>query len=81
MITTIQRVFSVLKGEPSYEEELEERSAFDGTEGLLGDVPRVEYNPLLPPEYFDVVVIDECHRSIYSTWRQVLDYFDSGDRA
>ncbi|MFO7886882.1 MAG: DEAD/DEAH box helicase family protein [Eubacteriales bacterium] len=37
----------------------------------------VVYNAKLPPEYFDVVVIDECHRSIYNLWRQVIEYFDS----
>ena len=37
----------------------------------------VVYNPNLPPESFDVVVIDECHRSIYNLWRQVIEYFDA----
>ena len=37
----------------------------------------VEYNPAVPPETFDVVIVDECHRSIYGLWRQVLDYFDA----
>ena len=37
----------------------------------------VGYNPAIPIETFDFVVIDECHRSIYNLWRQVLDYFDS----
>jgi type I restriction enzyme, R subunit len=26
--------------------------------------------------YFDLVVIDECHRSIYGKWRRALDHFD-----
>ena len=37
----------------------------------------VAYNPALPPESFDVVIVDECHRSIYGVWRQVLEYFDA----
>ena len=37
----------------------------------------VEYNPTLPPDAFDVIIIDECHRSIYGLWRQVLEYFDA----
>ena len=37
----------------------------------------VTYNPRVPIETFDVVVVDECHRSIYGVWRQVLDYFDA----
>ena len=35
------------------------------------------YSKISPPEFFDVVVVDECHRSIYSLWRQVLEYFDA----
>ncbi len=27
--------------------------------------------------YFDMVVIDECHRSIYGQWRRALDHFDA----
>ena len=37
----------------------------------------VEYNPAIPPETFDIIIIDECHRSIYGLWRQVLEYFDA----
>ena len=37
----------------------------------------VVYNPKLPPETFDFIIIDECHRSIYNLWRQVLEYFDA----
>ena len=37
----------------------------------------VVYNAKLPPESFDVVIIDECHRSIYNVWRQVVEYFDA----
>ncbi len=39
--------------------------------------PVVEYNPKLPPDEFDIIVIDECHRSIYGQWRQVSEYFDA----
>jgi type I restriction enzyme R subunit len=35
------------------------------------------YSPAIPPEFFDVIVVDECHRSIYSLWSQVLEYFDA----
>jgi type I restriction enzyme R subunit len=73
-ITTIQRLYSILKGEAELEPELDEHSAYD----LLPDAPvPVTYNPRVPIETFDVVVVDECHRSIYGVWRQVLDYFDA----
>lgn len=72
-ISTIQRIYSVLRGEVVFDEELDEHSAYE----LGGDVAPVEYDPKLPPEFYDVVIVDECHRSIYGVWRQVLDYFDA----
>lgn len=74
VIATIQRVFSVLAGRELSEED-EEQSAF---EGGASDLERlVRYNPAIPIESFDLIVTDECHRSIYGTWRQVLEYFDA----
>jgi type I restriction enzyme R subunit len=77
VITTIQRLYSILKGEESFDDEQEEGSAFTGSgSALVREPPPVVYNDRLPPEFFDVVVVDECHRSIYTLWRQVLEYFD-----
>jgi type I restriction enzyme R subunit len=42
-----------------------------------GRVKQVAYNPSIPIETFDFIVTDECHRSIYGLWRQVLEYFDA----
>jgi type I restriction enzyme R subunit len=44
---------------------------------LIGPPKDVRYNGALPIEFFDVIVIDESHRSIYNLWRQVLEYFDA----
>ncbi len=74
-ISTIQRIYSILKGE-ELDPEREELSGFD-TASLQREVPPVEYNPDIPIEYFDVIITDECHRSIYNLWRQVLEYFDA----
>lgn len=75
-ITTIQRLFSMLKGDNDFEEELEEHSLFD--EPLSDDKElEVVYNTDIPIETFDFIVTDECHRSIYNLWRQVLEYFDA----
>ena len=74
-IATIQRVYSTLKGE-ELDPQLEEFSDFDKTALRREPVP-VEYNPDVPIETFDVVITDECHRSIYNLWRQVLEYFDA----
>jgi type I restriction enzyme R subunit len=76
-ITTIQRLYSMLCDEPDLPAELEE-SSFDALETILGSAPKtVRYNPKIPIEFFDVIVTDECHRSIYHLWRQVLEYFDA----
>ncbi len=78
VITTVQRLYSILQGEDDYDEALEEGSGFDGHgAALVREPPPVVYNPALPPDFFDVVVVDECHRSIYALWRQVLEYFDA----
>lgn len=77
-ITTIQRLYSILTGQP-LENEQEEESQFEkADQGQQEGRPRVvSYNPAVPIEYFDVIFIDECHRSIYSEWRPVLEYFDA----
>lgn len=74
VITTIQRLYSMLKGEAEFSESNEETSAYEIP--ALEQV-QVTYNPAIPPEFFDVIITDECHRSIYGLWRQVLEYFDA----
>ena len=72
VISTIQRVFSVLRGIEVPEDD------DPGIDDFKPPAPvDVEYNPALPPEAFDLVIIDECHRSIYGVWRSVLEYFDA----
>lgn len=74
-ISTIQRVYSMLKGEKQLDPTSEERSGFEDDYSL--EPAPVEYNPKIPISMFDVIIIDECHRSIYNLWKQVLDYFDA----
>ena len=77
-ITTVQRLYSMLRDEAEFDPALEEQSMWEMGKGGKTQRPQeVAYNPYLPPEYFDFIVIDECHRSIYSLWRQVLEYFDA----
>ena len=73
-ISTIQRMYSILKGEEmdTAAEEINPAELVQPKES-----PPVVYNPTLPPEFFDFIIIDECHRSIYDLWRQVLEYFDA----
>jgi type I restriction enzyme R subunit len=75
-ISTIQRLYSILQGE-ELPEEADEASTDEYTRALVKQAVPVAYNPAVPPEFFDVVFIDECHRSIYTLWKQVLDYFDA----
>jgi len=77
VITTIQRLYSMLKGEEDYEEANEETSMFEVVNPLLNEPVPVVYNPAIPIETFDFIIVDECHRSIYNVWRQVLEYFDA----
>ena len=53
------------------------RSLFETETSLIKEPLPVVYNPKIPIETFDFIVVDECHRSIYNIWRQVLDYFDA----
>ncbi len=74
-ISTIQRLYSILKGtelEESAEEENPNERKYQPKE-----IPPIEYDGKMPIEFFDFIVIDECHRSIYNLWKQVLEYYDA----
>jgi len=73
-ISTIQRLYAILKGQ-DLDESAEEENPNEKWQPK--EIPPVEYSEKLPIEYFDFIVIDECHRSIYNLWMQVLDYFDA----
>jgi type I restriction enzyme R subunit len=77
VISTIQRLYSILKGESELDPETEEHTPMDDDPTLPKEPLPVVYDQAIPPEFFDVIFIDECHRSIYSLWRQVLEYFDA----
>jgi len=74
-ICTIQRLYSMLKGKEITEEDEEESVA--GLENIFKKQEPIEYNPNIPIETFDIIITDECHRSIYKLWAQVLEYFDA----
>ena len=74
VVSTVQRLYSVLRG-VDLDDEDDERSSFDRPADTV-ERP-VSYNADIPPETFDLIIVDECHRSIYGSWRQVLEYFDS----
>ena len=75
-ISTIQRMYSILKGDEL--DESAEETSFNEFVTADSKAPKeVVYNGKYPPEFFDCIIVDECHRSIYNVWNQVLEYFDS----
>jgi len=74
-ISTIQRLYAILKGE-SLDEKLEEENPNERGWDKKETVP-ISYCPGNPIEQFDFIIIDECHRSIYNLWKQVLEYYDA----
>ncbi|MBL0891344.1 MAG: DEAD/DEAH box helicase family protein [Gemmatimonadaceae bacterium] len=97
VIGTVQRLYSMLRGEPDMPEDADEldadtaldavtlrgdaaagvTAATGGLDALRSEPLPVVYNPSIPIELFDVVFVDECHRSIYTLWRQVVEYWDA----
>lgn len=75
-ISTIQRMYSILKGE-DLDESAEETPFSEYTTAESKAPKEVVYNEKYPPEFFDCIIVDECHRSIYNVWSQVLEYFDA----
>jgi type I restriction enzyme R subunit len=74
-ISTIQRMYSILSGEPI--EESAEDISLNEMQQSARQEKLVRFNASIPIETFDFIIIDECHRSIYNLWKQVLDYFDA----
>ena len=75
-VSTIQRMYSILKGEEL--DEGAEEVPFEEYVTAESKAPKeVVYNEKYSPEFFDCIIVDECHRSIYNVWSQVLTYFDA----
>ena len=70
VISTIQRLFSLLTGQEIVDNDDDDEDNATGEVQLTGNLQ-------LPPDFFDLIIIDECHRSIYGNWRKVLEYFSS----
>ena len=77
-VSTIQRLYSQLSGNATFDDEADEHSGYEAAGATAGKDPlEVRYNPKIPIESFDFAIVDECHRSIYNLWRQVIEYFDA----
>lgn len=70
VISTIQRLFSLLTGQEIVDNDDDDEDTATGEVQLTGTIQ-------LPPDFFDLIIIDECHRSIYGNWRKVLEYFNT----
>jgi type I restriction enzyme R subunit len=70
VISTIQRLFSLLTGQEITDDDDDDEDTTTGEVQLTGQIQ-------LPPDFFDLIIIDECHRSIYGNWRRVLEYFNT----
>ena len=75
-VSTIQRMYSILKGE-EMDESAEEESFFEQAGADTQAAKDVVYTEQYRPEFFECIIVDECHRSIYNVWNQVLEYFDA----
>jgi type I restriction enzyme R subunit len=77
-VSTIQRLYAQLSNNDQFDDEADEHSGYEGASSTAGKEPLpVTYNPKIPIESFDFVIVDECHRSIYNLWNQVIEYFDA----
>ncbi len=78
IISTIQKLFAVLTGQAIKEdsEDKEDEKQFSFSDGEKSESAiELGNNLKLPPDYFQFIIIDECHRSIYGRWQSVLNYF------
>lgn len=75
-ISTIQRMYSILKGE-DLDEHAEETSFAEFVTAESKAPKEVVYNDKYPPEFFDCIIVGECHRPIFNVWSQALEYFDA----
>lgn len=80
IISTIQKLFAVLTGqstdETNEDEEDENNLNFDETDEQKAESEiDLGKDIKLPSDYFQFIIVDECHRSIYGKWQSVLKYF------
>lgn len=71
VVSTIQGLYAYLNGEHVSENDNDESGNDNEQEH------KVTGKAKLPHDFFDLIIIDECHRSIYNDWGKVLEYFDT----
>lgn len=77
VISTIQKLFAVLTGQTITDDDEDKEDEKRGLSDTIKNEPAVELGSdlKLPSDYFQFIIVDECHRSIYGKWKAVLDYF------
>lgn len=77
IISTIQKLFAVLTGQSTDETNEDENNLnFDETDEQKAESEiDLGKDIKLPSDYFQFIIVDECHRSIYGKWQSVLKYF------
>lgn len=77
IISTIQKLFAVLTGQAITEDDEDKEDEKNGLKDVTKNEPAIvlDGDLKLPPDYFQFIIVDECHRSIYGKWKAVLDYF------
>ena len=77
VISTIQKLFAVLTGQTisDDDEDKEDEKFFSFKDTANEKTISLGDDLKLPPDYFQFIIIDECHRSIYGKWQSVLNYF------
>ena len=78
VISTIQKLYAVLTGQtlPDCDEDSEDELEQEDREKHSKEVVTLNGDLKLPSDYFQLIIVDECHRSIYGRWKAVLDYFN-----
>ena len=77
VISTIQKLFAVLTGQNISDdnEDAEDEISNRDNEKALKETIQLGSDLKLPSDFFQFIIVDECHRSIYGKWKAVLDYF------
>lgn len=78
VISTIQRLYAVLTGQTFVDTD-DDESELDGetTNDQSSVSIELPQDLKVARDTFDLIIVDECHRSIYGKWKQVLDYFNT----
>ena len=77
VISTIQKLFAVLTGQTIIDDDEDKEDENIGLKDVVKNESAVvlDGDLKLPPDFFQLIIVDECHRSIYGKWKAVLDYF------